>query len=239
MFLSLYFLLKSPLQATLPIQPAGSAPDVGVELVVEEKPPSQYSFYKKIEYVGYVFTAVGLFSAVDLVLQVFIPGLYNEARWWIEVLLAIFGVLSYAIFGSIGRLGAQEEKTYTATPQALSQAPSEVTQPVSTSDSQTLQVRVNEFTQSGSGEYERHLAGAVYDMFRVDLDTIIVWRESRLGLRSQYVAGPYELSKKLMEESVAKGEELRIGHLELSVETLRDLMSLQRLPAQNPQAGAH
>ncbi len=238
MFLSLYFLLKSPMQATLPVQPAGSAPGVGVELVVEEKPPSQYGFYKKIEYVGYIFTAIGLFSAVDLVLQVFIPGLYNEARWWVEVLLAIFGVLSYAIFGSIGRLGAQEEKTYTATPQTPLQAPSEAAQPVSTFDSQILQLLINEFTPSGSGEYERQLAGAVYDMFRIDLDTIIVWRENRLGMRSQYVAGPYELSKKLMEESVAKGEELRIGHLEVSVETLRDLMRLQRL-SQSPQAGTH
>ena len=46
-------------------------------------------------------------------------------------------------------------------------------------------------------------------------------------MRSQYLAGPYELSKKLMEEYVICGEELRIGRLSLSVETLRDLMRLQ------------
>ena len=184
-FISLYFLLKSPVQVTLPIQPAGSAPDVGVKLVVEEAPPSLYGFYKNIEHVGYLITALGLFSAVDLVLQVFIPRLYNEARWWVEVPLAIFGVLSYAIFGSIGRLGAQEEKTYTPTVQNVSPAPSvapnEAAQPVSTSDPQILQVSINEFTQSGSGEYERQLAGTVYDMFRIDRDTIIVWERTDKG----------------------------------------------------------
>jgi hypothetical protein len=242
-FVSLYFLLKSPVQVTLPVQPAGSAPDVGVGRVVEEDPPSQFGFYRNIEYVGYLFTALGLFSAVDLVLQVFIPGLYNEASWWVEILLVIFGVLSYAIFGSIGRLGAQEERTYTPTVQTVSRAPSvapdEVIQPGSTYNSQVLQVRVNEFTQSVSGEHERHLAGTVYDMFRVDRDTVIVWRENRQGMRSQYLAGPYELSKKLMEEYVTRGEELRIGHLVLSVDTLRDLMGLQRLPAERPQAEAN
>jgi hypothetical protein len=108
-FISVYFLLKPPAQPSSAVQPSGSVPDVGVELVVEETPPSQYSFYKHIEYVGYFFTALGLFSAVDLVLQVLIPALYNEARWWVEILLATFGVLSYAIFGSVGRLGAQEQ----------------------------------------------------------------------------------------------------------------------------------
>jgi len=242
-FISLYFLLKSPMQVTLPVQPAGSAPDVGVVLVVEEDPPSQYGFYKNIEYVGYLFTALGLFSAVDLVLQVFIPGLYNEARWWVEVLLATFGVLSYAILGSIGRLGAQEEKTYTPTVQTVSQAPSvalsEAAQPASTFDPQIMQVRINEFRQSGSGEYERQLAGTVYDMFRIDRDTIIVWRENRQGMRSQYLAGPYELSKKLMEEYVIRGEELRIGPLSLSVEALRDLMRLQEPAAKGLQTAAN
>jgi hypothetical protein len=242
-FISLYFLLKSPMQVTLPIQPAGSAPNVGVKPVVEEEPPSLYGFYKNIEHVGYLITALGLFSAVDLVLQVFIPRLYNEARWWVEVLLAIFGVLSYAIFGSIGRLGAQEEKTYPSTVQNVSPAPSvapnEATQPVSTSDPQTLEVRINEFTQSGSGEYERQLAGTVYDLFRVDRDTIIVWRENRQGMRTQYLAGPYELSKQLMEEYVIRGEELRIGRLSLSVETLRDLMRLQKPAAKGLQTPAN
>ena len=65
-FTSLYFLLKSPGQVTVSVQPAGVAPDVGIELVVEETPPSQYGFYKNIEYVSYFFTALGLFSAVDL-----------------------------------------------------------------------------------------------------------------------------------------------------------------------------
>ena len=242
MFISIYFLLKSPSQAAPQVTPTGPVPDVGVMLVVEEDPPSQFGFYKNIEYVGYFLTALGLFSAVDLVLQVLIPGLYNEARWWVEVLLATFGVLSYAILGSIGRLGAQEEKTYTPSVQTVSSAssepsipPSEATQTVPTFDSQTLQLRLNEFTQSGSNEYERHLTGTVYDMFRLDRDTIIVWRENRQGMRSQYIIGPYELSRKLMEESVGREEDLTIGNLALSVDTLRGLISLQDLLAR-PQA---
>jgi len=155
-FISLYFLLKSPLQVALPIQPAGSAPP----------------------------TVQTVSSAPSVV-------------------------------------------------------PSEAAQPVSTSDPQILQVRINEFTRSGSGEYERQLAGTVYDMFRIDRDTIIVWRENRQGMRSQYLAGPYELSKKLMEEYVTRGEELRIGQLAVSVETLRDLMRLQEPAAEGLQTAAN
>jgi len=155
-FISLYFMLKSPMQVTLPIQPVGSVP-----------------------------------STVQ-----------------------------------------------TVSP-ATSVAPGEAAKPVSTSDPQILQVRINEFTQSGSGEYERQLAGTVYDMFRIDRDTIIVWRENRQGIRSQYLAGPYELSKKLVEEYVARGEELRIGQLAVSVETLRDLMRLQEPAAEGLQTAAN
>ncbi len=155
-FISLYFMLKSPMQVTLPIQPVGSVP-----------------------------------STVQ-----------------------------------------------TVSP-ATSVAPGEAAKPVSTSDPQILQVRINEFTQSGSGEYERQLAGTVYDIFRIDRDTIIVWRENRQGIRSQYLAGPYELSKKLMEEYVTRGEELRIGQLAVSVETLRDLMRLQEPAAEGLQTAAN
>lgn len=238
LFMSLYFLLRPvPVFKPTGIQPGGSVPDVGVGLVVEEVPPSQYGFYKKIEYIGYVFTALGLFSAADLALQVFIPELYNEARWWVEVLLVTFGVLAYAIFGSIGRLGAEEERKYTPPTQpAVVPTPTSV-EPEAAPQSypESLEVHINEFSKLTSGEYERQLAGSVYDMFRVGREGFTVWRESRLAMRSVYLAGPYELSRKLMEEVVGRGEGLKIGHLSLSVESMRGLLNLQEHPAAGVQ----
>ncbi len=119
-FVSLYYLLKpiTPTSPTVP-QPVSARPDVGVELIEEEATPAKPGFYKTIEYIGYFFAFLGLISAADLVMQVFLRSTYNEGRWWVEVLLVTFGVLSYTIFGSIGRLGAQEEanlKKMPATP---------------------------------------------------------------------------------------------------------------------------
>jgi hypothetical protein len=229
-FFSLYSLLKSPAQIVPLNQQVALAPNVGVGLVVEEQPPSQYGFYKNIEYVGYFLTALGLFAAVDLVLQALMPGLYNEARWWVEVLLVTFGVLSYAIFGSIGHLGAQEERTYAPPgPDAKGGFTLNPTGPTPSTPqpySETLQMHVGDFSKSNSGEYERHLTGSVYDVFRVEREGVTVWREKRQGIRSVYLAGPYELSEKLMEDYVSRGEELKIGHLSLPVEALRDLMRL-------------
>jgi hypothetical protein len=241
-FGSLYYLLKPPVQAAVSTQPSGAAPDVGVELVVEETPPSQYGFYKNIEYVGYFFTALGLFSAVDLALQTFIPSLYNETRWWVEVLLVTFGVLSYAIFGSIGRLGAQEERQYVPIPQTPAQTaasvPEKATQTITPAYSQILELKIDEFSKSGSASYERKLAGTVYDMFRVEGEGVTAWRENREGMRSNYLAGPYELSLKLMGEYARRGEDLKIGYLSISVEALRDLMHLAERPAEGLQAAA-
>jgi len=232
-FISLFYLLKPLTPIIASAQLSGPRPDVGVELVVEDEPPSQFGFYKNIEYIGYFFTALGLFAAVDLVLQVLVPSLYNEVRWWVELLLVTFGVLSYAIFGSIGRLGAQEERAYVrpappSTPTTSpAPAPSEVAQTPPPSYPQVLEMRIGDFSKSASGEYERQLSGTVYDMFRVESDVVSVWRENRLEMRSVYLAGPYELSRKLMEEYVTRGAELKIGYLFISVETLRDLMELQ------------
>lgn len=242
-FMSLYYLLKTPTAAPpIAAQPTGTAPDVGVGMVVEDEPPSQYGFYKHIEYVGYFFTALGLFSAADLALQVFIPALYNETRWWVEVLLVTFGVLSYAIFGSVGRLGAEEEKRYvpssqhattTTSPPEPSPVPSQQTYP------ETLQVRISEFSKSSSGDFERQVGGSAYDMFRVMPENVVIWRESRQGMRTLYVAGPYELARKLMEEYVNRGEEWKIGYLSLSVDTMRDLLSLQEQPVVGLPPKAH
>jgi hypothetical protein len=241
-FSSLYFLLKSPVQVPVSAQPGGAAPDVRVELIIEETPPSQYGFYKNIEYIGYFFTALGLFSAVDLTFQTFIPTLYNETRWWVEVLLVTFGVLSYAIFGSIGRLGAQEEKQYAPIaqppPPTIVRVPAEDTQTTAPAYSQILQLNINEFSKSGSGDYERQLATTVYDMFRLEREGVTVWRENREGMRSNYLAGPYELSMKFMGEYANRGEELKIGYLSIPVEALRDLMRLVERPAEGLQAAA-
>ena len=111
-FISLFYMLKSdnvPSEVSALPQTGVIAPDVRVETVVEEQTPPKSGFYRNIAYTGYVFTVIGLFAVADLILQVFIPSLYNEGRWWTEILLATFGILSYTIFSSVGRLGAREE----------------------------------------------------------------------------------------------------------------------------------
>lgn len=56
---------------------------------------------------------------------------------------------------------------------------------------------------------------------------IVVWREDRKGIRSIYLAGPYELSRSLLAEQVKKGEDLKLGSLSLSVESINELLALQ------------
>jgi hypothetical protein len=244
-FVSLYYLLR-PIAAatTMTAQASSAAPDVGVETIVEEETPPKSSFYRNIAYVGYFFTILGLFSAADLVLQVFLRSIYNEARWWVEVLLVTFGVLSFTIFGSIGRLGSQEEAMLTA---PLSQpklvpenvAPTETAvASANSSYPESLEVRIAEFTKSSSGEYERHLSGETYDMLRIERDVIAIWREDRKGMRSVYLAGPYELDRKLLEEHMKSGEELKIGSLSLSVDSMRELQALQERPAEGTSSPA-
>ena len=232
-FISLYYLLKPVVAATPAVaQPSLGPPDVGVEMIVEEETPQKSGFYRNISYIGYFFTFIGLLSAADLVLQVFIRSIYNEARWWVEILLATFGVLSYTIFVSIGHLGSQEEAKFTGPstqPKLIPDNASTIdtTATVTPSYAESLEIRVAEFMKSSSGEYERHLSGEVYDMFRIDRDIISVWREDRRGMRSVYLAGPYELSTKLLEEHLKSGEELKIGSLSLSVDSMRELLALQ------------
>lgn len=212
--------------------PTLAPPDVGVETIVEEETPPKSSFYRSIEFIGYFFTVLGLFSAADLVLQVFIRSTYNEGRWWVEILLATFGVLSYTIFVSIGRLGSQEEAKLSV-PLAQPKLYQEVVSPpvtVTTAPSPTLpeslEIQVGDFTMSSSGEYERHLSDEIYDMFRMEREGVTAWREDRKGMRSVYLAGPYELSRKLLEDSVKNGVDVRIGILHLSVDSMRDLLAL-------------
>ena len=234
-FMSLYYLLK-PMTAVGPAdqQTTFAGPDVGVETIVEEETPPKSSFYRNIEYIGYFFTILGLFSAADLVLQVFIRSMYNELRWWVEILLVTFGVLSYTIFGSVGRLGSQEEAKltvpltqptlYTPTAPMLESSTSAPSLPAYPD---TLDLKISEFTRNSSGEYEHNVSAQVYDMFRVDPDMIVVWREDRKGIRSIYLAGPYELSRSLLAEQVKKGEDLKLGSLSLSVESINELLALQ------------
>jgi hypothetical protein len=101
-----------------------------------------------------------------------------------------------------------------------------------------LHVDISEFSKLASSEYERQLTPGVYDVFRVEKETVTVWRENREGMRSVYLAGPYELSRKLMEEYVVRGEELRIGYLFLPLDALRDLVRLQEHRAEELQAAA-
>jgi len=233
-FASLYYLLKppSPLPARPSVlQPAGPRPDIGVETIVEEETPPKPGFYRTIEYIGYFFTILGLVSAADLVLQVFIRSTYNEARWWVEALLVTFGVLSYTIFGSVGKLGLQEEAKLGPAPfpKPTQQAAAE-THPQATVSgteaSELMRLNLAEFTRNSAGEYEKHLTGERCDMFRVDRELVTVWREDRRGMRAVYLAGPYELTKRMMEEYLGKGEELRVGSLALSTDMIRGLLDL-------------
>ena len=232
-FASLYYLLR-PVTVAPPMgaPPTLAPPDVGVETIVEEETPPKSSFYRNIEYVGYFFTVLGLFSAADLVLQVFIRSTYNEGRWWVEILLATFGVLSYTIFGSIGRLGSQEEAKLSvplAQPKLYQETVTPpVTVPTAPSPAlpESLEIQVGNFTSSSSGEYERHLSDEIYDMFRMEREGVTAWREDRKGMRSVYLAGPYELSGKLLEYNVKNGVDVRIGILHLSVDSMRGLLAL-------------
>jgi len=244
-FVSIYYLLKPVTPTPIPpqptmTQPTGTRPDVGVELVVEEETPPKPGFYKNIEYVGYFFALLGLVSAADLAMQVFLRSTYNEARWWVEVLLVTFGVLSYTIFGSVGRLGAQEEARLAKVPVAepISRLETESVGPSPAATSaptlevagvvETLTLRRTEFTRNAEGEYEKHLSGDAYDVFRADSDLVTVWREDRRGMRSIYLAGPYELSRKMLEEYFNNGQELRVGELVVGNEAIRGLLELLR-----------
>ena len=236
-FVSLYYLLKpaaAPTTPTVVPKPIGVRPDVGMEIIVEEETPPKIGFYKTIEYIAYFFTVLGLISAVDLVLQVLIRSTYNEARWWVEVLLVTFGVLSYTIFGSVGRLGRQEEAELAKGTVTLNQKGSsvqtEIPPParpaVTTEELPPLTVTISEFTRNSAGEYEKHLSAESYDMFRVDREMVAIWREDRRGMRSVYLAGPYELTKKMLQDCLVSGGGLSVGSLVLSNDSVRGLLGL-------------
>jgi len=234
-FIALYYFMKpNAAQAQVASSQIG-APDVGIELVVEDTPGPQVSFYRHIEYIGYFFTLLGLFSAADLLLQVLVPPFYGEARWWIEVLLVTFGVLAYTILGSVGRIGSQEEaklasRSHISTAEHATSTNAE--RPATPSYPEVLEVNLDQFSRSASGEYEHHLIGNVYDMLRIEPELITIWREERQGIRSLYVAGPYELKKEFLQEHLARGEELRIGNLSLSLDATRRLVELQSPPTE-------
>jgi hypothetical protein len=234
-FLALYALLSTPEPSTtLTQQPVGPTPDISAETIVEEQTGPQYGFYKHIEYIGYFFTALGLISGADLILQVFIHQLYNETRWWIEVLLVTFGVLSFAIFGSVGRIGAQEEHEYALHLQNTTNSNTASAEtPVSATDSgpkvtqipDLIEVRLASFVKSTSGDFERHLSGAVYDMMRIQPGMISIWRDERQGIRVIYLAGPYELTTERLEEQLKLGEDLKVGIVSLPVDAIRELLN--------------
>jgi hypothetical protein len=69
-------------------------------------------------------------------------------------------------------------------------------------------------------------------MLRIEPELVTIWRENRQGIRSLYLAGPYELKKALLEEHVVSVEELRIGNLHVNLETIRRLLELQGQPTE-------
>ena len=234
-FISLFYMLRSD-NLPIPVIPQAvvNAPDIHTETVVEEQTPPKSGFYRNITYTGYAFTAIGLFSVADLILQVFIPSLYNEGRWWTEILLATFGVLSYTIFSSVGRLGAKEEAELGQKQQALPQSQVQTAgdqRSAPPSYTESMEVQLSEFKMSSTGDYERHLSENVFDMIRVEAETVTIWREERQEIRSIYLSGPYELKRKLMEGYADRGEDLKIGSLSLPVQTVRQLLNLQLKPA--------
>lgn len=227
-FVSLYYLLRPVSAPAPPTTELIVPPDVGVVTIVEEETPPKSGFYRNIEYIGYFFTVLGLFSAADLVLQVFIRSLYNEARWWIEILLATFGVLSYTIFGSVGRLGSQEEARLTVPPAQPKLQPENVAPAASApaTPNPTLEIHLGDYAKLSSNEYERHQSDEIYDMFRIEREGFTAWREDRKGMRPEYLAGPYELTSQLLEDSAKIGEDVRVGILHLSVDSTRELLAI-------------
>jgi hypothetical protein len=160
-------------------------------------------------------------------------------------LLVTFGVLSFTIFGSIGRIGMQEEaglspvspaptltvETSPATPIRPSTAgPSEATG--------SITLALSEFVQTPAGEFEKHLSGEVYDMFRADPELATVWREDRRGMRSVYLAGPYELTKRVLMENLSSGQELNVGILAMSTDAIRELTELMSKLKREPVAAS-
>lgn len=230
-FTSVYFLLRpTPLSTTGTGQPVTAPPNVEVELISDaEDTSSHYGLYTNLKYIGYFFTALGIFAAADLTLQVFMRSLYNEIRWWIEILLVTFGVLSYAIFATIGRLGTQEEPKTT---KPLSQAAAElVTATASPQQPETyrlydnLRIDLAAFARSDSGELERKLVDNVYDMIRIEPRGVTIWREERRGFRTVYISGPYEIDWGRITEAIAENRELSVGLLHLSSQAMHDLLS--------------
>jgi hypothetical protein len=67
----------------------------------------------------------------------------------------------------------------------------------------------------------------LYDMFRIEKEMVTVWREDRVGIRSVYLAGPYELSRKIMQDSLNNSQDLKVGNLSISTDELRELLDLQ------------
>jgi len=234
-FISIFFLLR-PAQTPVPTPPeTGEPPSVGIETVVEEQTPPQFRFYRNIQYIGYFMTALGLFSAADLLLQVFVYQTYNEARWWVEILLVVFGMLAYAIFVSLGHIGAQEERALvTSQPILISANTATVGENVVSKVDpvapvpEMIDLRLDQFSRLSSGEYERKLSGCMYDMVSVRPEVINVWRENRTEMRSSYLAGPYELSSEVLKEHAKQGEPIRIGMLSISREVVQELINMQR-----------
>jgi len=233
-FISLFFLLR-PAQPSVssPNSGTGAPPNIGIETVVEEQAPPQFRLYRNIEYIGYFMTALGLFSAADLVLQVFISPMYNEARWWVEILLVVFGVLAYAIFGSLGHIGAQEERALVTAQPAPTSPVTGISEAGPVVESrvpipETIELDLDQFSRSSSGEYEHKLSDYTYDVVSVRPDMINVWRENRTEMRSSYIAGPYELSSEVLKEHAKLGEPIRVGILSISNESIQALLSMQR-----------
>lgn len=234
-FISIFFLLRPSQSPVLTPAQAGAPPSIGVETVVEEQTPPQFRFYKNIQYIGYFMTALGLISAADLLLQVFIYQTYNEARWWVDILLVVFGVLAYAIFVSLGHIGAQEERALVTSQPVLTPADTatmgDTAAPIVESRAlvpDTFDLQLDQFSRSSSGEFERKLSDNTYDMVSVRPEMVNVWRENRTEMRSSYLAGPYEISSEVLKEHAKLGEPIRIGILSISNEAVQELLNMQR-----------
>jgi hypothetical protein len=229
-FISLLLLLR-PTQTSIPgSQPqSGALPETRIETVAEEQAQPQFRSYEKIEYLGYFITSLGLLAAADLVLQVFVSQLYNEARWSVEVLLLVLSaVLAYAIFGSLSRPGAEEKRALVTTQPGLAPSMTSVQVEAKAEVPEVIELNLKQFSRSSSGEYERKLTDFIYDVVSVRPEMINVWRENRTRMRTEYLAGPYELSSELLEAHAKDGAPIRIGTLSVSIESIQELLSMQR-----------
>ena len=182
---------------------------------------------------GFNFIAIGLPGAREMTSQFIGANLLIGGS--AAVFISLFFLLRPSESSSSAqepRIGAKEERALSvAKPNMTPMTGVETVAPLVESTvpiPDTLELRLDQFSRSPSGEYEHKLVDFVYDMISVQPEMVNVWREKRTGMRSVYLAGPYELTTGLLQEHARLGESIRIGILSISAESIQGLLALQK-----------